>query len=306
MTQHAFVQQVAYLEGLQSITPPKEALPVTLENIHARLIQLERVHRQPQPPTIVPDWESLRYRTVRLWRDMGSPMAVQWLNVTCDKWWPSAGDTGDGTTAVALERTLRSLGIISFSAALHARDGEAAGTDHGGPSSSSSSSSSANQFDIAAQEFCHLAGKKSRKPNSPFRDVRELYAAAIELSLNLEARLGYPGGPPGVMRPGGLPPMSRFPPPPPPPGRKTKSCCGCCSCKCHEKKKGGLARFLLCGARSSNDSDSDSDSDSDVGSSRRQRKGWRRFVPSWGWLSKGRKKRRSGYGSDTSSSTIVD
>ncbi|KAK8022671.1 hypothetical protein PG993_013438 [Apiospora rasikravindrae] len=321
MAQQAFAQQVSFMEGYHRIFPAKDTLPVTLDNINNRLITLERVHGRPQAPTIAPDWETLRYRTLRLWRDSASGGGTNnSLVIACDQWWPENAGMSDSaiqqSMAVALERTLRSLGINSYSAATleEAAKGEDDTTDVDGANPSSSNTSN-NQFDIAAQELCHLAGKNRKKPIRPFQNVRELYGGAIEMSMVLE---GLPAvnavlAPPPALRPP-APPM----PPPSHPGmrpiynaprRKRKACCGCCSCKCHETRKRGFASFM-CGGRSrADDSDSDTGSDTDDERTWPSRKvGWRRLLPNWRWLSNGRKKRRSGYGTDTSSnsSTLAD
>ncbi|KAK8026367.1 hypothetical protein PG991_003423 [Apiospora marii] len=241
MAQQVFVQQVAFLEGLRDVTPAKETLPVTLENIHARVSALERLMGWPQPPTIVPDWESLRYRTTRLYRTpIGGPR-IHALIVLADQWWPSAEASDEQETAVALERTLRSLGIFSYSASSPTEtkkefDSSADGKDGGGNGLSNSNSNS-DQFDLAAQEFCHLAGQKRKQPMRPLQTARDLYAAAFELSLVLEGKPaspvqyppppgynppGLPGGPglggmPMGRPPGSSPPHGHGPPPPPPP-----------------------------------------------------------------------------------------
>ncbi|KAK7987359.1 hypothetical protein PG989_007674 [Apiospora arundinis] len=292
MAQHAFAQQVACMEGKKRINPPKEILPVTLENMHARLHQLERAStvRMTQPPTALQDWDSLQYRTMRLWREnMPAHFMTTPFVIACDKWFPQIGDAGEDdetqrSMEIALQRTLYSIGIFSYSANPKAKDAEASDDVDSGnspsssPSSSSSSSSSSNQFDIAAQELCRMVGENRKRIVKPFLTVRELYAAAIEMSLVLEGRAA------------------------PTPPRATPPSCG------GREKKNGFFGFM-CGGRS-DDSDSGSDSDSDAGSTRcAKRTGWRRLLPNWGWLSKGRKKRRSGHGSVTSSSassTLAD
>ena len=340
MAQQVFVQQVAFLEGLKNIAPAKETLPVTLDNIHARVAALERQMGQPQPPTVVPDWESLRYRTTRLYRGhMGGP-SIYALIVLADHWWPSAEEVGEQATAQALERTLRSLGIFSYTASsFPSRADEAkkdAVDDDGNDkkpdaSSNNGSSSNTDQFDIAVQEFCHLAGRKRKQPMRPLHSARELYAAAFELSLVLEGKSAFPvqyppppgyfpstlpgsglGGMPMGQRPPGsmsTPSHGHGPPPPPPPphvvrvDRRRKR-----GTKTAAKGKGGLWQFMAgrrpaCRRRHA-DTDSDSDSDDD---SVRAKTGWRRWLPRW--LSRGRsKKSRAGYDTDSSSdsSTLAD
>lgn len=327
MANQVFFQQVAFLEGLKGMTPAKETLRVTLENIHARVAALERLMGQVQPPTVVPDWESLRYRTTRLYRSrLGGP-SIYALIVLADHWWPSAEEVGEQATAQALERTLRSLGIFSYSAAALAETKKE--VDNDGNDKADASSSMSSQFDIAVQEFCHLAGQKRKQPMRPLHDARELYAAAFELSLVLENKpaspvqypppLGY--NPPSLPGPGGMPmgsrpPGAEIPPPPPPhpylrPGgprivqmdkkrkKKTTSPKGTAGCGLLQFMAGRPAR-----RRNSSDSDSDSGSDDD---SVRAKKGWRRWLPRW--LSRGRsKKSRSGYDTDSSSgsSTLAD
>ncbi|KAK7937351.1 uncharacterized protein PG986_014219 [Apiospora aurea] len=316
MAQQAFAQQVSFMEGYRRIDPAKDTLPVTLENINKRLIALEQVHRRPQPPTIAPDWETLRYRTLRLWRDSTFGGGTNnSLVIACDQWWPNdagmSDSSGQRSMAEALERALRSLGIDSYSATAtqEANNGNDAATDdvdgaNRPPNSSSSSrnSNNNNQFDIAAQELCHLAGKNRKKPIRPFQNVRELYGAAIEMSLVLE---GLPAANSLLTPPlGARPPWG---PPPHHPGarpKKKKACCGCCSCTCHqETKKRGFSGFTWFGGRGS---DSGTGSDADDESTRASsKKGWRRLLPNWGWLSRSH---RSGYGTDTSSnsSTLAD
>ncbi|KAK6815603.1 hypothetical protein PG987_016607 [Apiospora arundinis] len=289
MAQHAFAQQVACMEGKKRINPPKEILPVTLENMHARLHQLERAStvRMTQPPTALQDWDSLQYRTMRLWREnMPAHFMTTPFVIACDKWFPKIGEAGEDdetqrSMEIALQRTLYSIGIFSYSANPKAKDAEATDdVDSGNSPSSSPSSSSSNQFDIAAQELCRMVGENRKRIQKPFLTVRELYAAAIEMSLVLEGRAA------------------------PTPPRATPILCKCGG----REKKSGFFGFM-CGGRR-DDSDSGSDSDSDAGSTRcAKRTGWRRLLPNWGWLSKGRKKRRSGYGSVTTSSassTLAD
>ncbi|KAK7949467.1 hypothetical protein PG988_016106 [Apiospora saccharicola] len=332
MAYQVFVQQVAFLEGLKNLTLAKETLPVTLENIHARVSALERLvmgHPQP-PPTTIPDWESLRYRTTRLYRTPmgGGGPRIYALVVLADHWWPSAEESDEHETAVALERTLRSLGVFSYSASVAAGpkkevvdDGETVDGDH---------SSSTNQFNMAVQEFCHLAGQKRKQPMQPLETARDLYAAAFELSLVLEGKpaspVQYPPPPgyhapalpntgmPGM--PGGTPPGVRPPgagvgvPPPPPrwnivqveKSKKKK--------KQPTKSTGGLLQFMAgrkatpkC-TREHLYSDSDSDADDD---SVRARTGWRRWLPRW--LCRGRSKKTwNGYDTDSSSgsSSLAD
>ncbi|KAK8048149.1 hypothetical protein PG994_009879 [Apiospora phragmitis] len=283
-----FVQQIAFLEGLKDITPAKETLPVTLENVHARLNALERSAEQPnpQPPTVVPDWDSLRYRTMRLWRAPVRCPGVYALVVSADQWWPSAEQTGDQATALALERTLRSLGILSYSAPLRPDAKEDGGKD----GDSCPSSSGSDQFDMAAQEFCRLAGKHRKKPLRPYQSMRELYAAAFELNLVLEGRHAHPSAA-GAASPGMNPRtvhVERLKRP-----KKKVS-----------KEGGGFLQFMSCGSRDDSDSDSGSDSDDD---SVCAKKGWRRWLPDW--LYKGHsKKRRCGWDTDSSSgdSTLAD
>ncbi|KAK7952798.1 uncharacterized protein PG986_008526 [Apiospora aurea] len=300
------------LGGHQRHHPLKELLPATLNNVHARVNLLERLVDQRQPPTVAPDWDSLRYRTMRLWRTpvRGLPSTYA-LVVSADKWWPSAEETDDQAIALALERTLRSLGIFSYSATPPDAVENGTSSDKDG---SSSSSSSDDQFDIAAQEFCNLAGKNRKKPLKPYASVRELYAAAFELNLVLEGkpyltvpyppvppvfgpgRLPMPGIPMGEGgRPGGsIPPPSYSPRGPPVIIRPRK----------HKKRsrktqsKGGFLRFMLCG-RGDDDSDDDSDDESV-----RAKKGWRRWLPRW--LSS--KKGPRGYETDSSSgsSSLAD
>ncbi|KAK8872538.1 hypothetical protein PGQ11_003052 [Apiospora arundinis] len=318
MAQHAFAQQVACMEGKRRITPPKEILPVTLENMHARLHQLERAStvKMTQPPTALQDWDSLQYRTMRLWREnMPAHFMTTPFVITCDKWFPQISDAGEDdetqrSMEIALQRTLYSIGIFSYSANPKAKDAEATDDVDSGNSSSSSpsssSSSSSNQFDIAAQELCRMVGENRKRIQKPFLTVRELYAASIEMSLVLEGRAAPtpPAQPPFCTRPH-MPPGG---PPPPPPRKRRSSYCPSCKCGGREKKSGFFG--FMCGGRRSDDSDSGSDSDSDAGSTRcAKRTGWRRLLPNWGWLSKGRKKRRSGYGSVTTSSassTLAD
>ncbi|KAK8139459.1 hypothetical protein PG984_002839 [Apiospora sp. TS-2023a] len=330
MAYQVFVQQVAFLEGLKNLPLAKETLPITLENIHARVSALERLvmgHPQP-PPTTVPDWESLRYRTTRLYRTPmgGGGPRIYALVVLADHWWPSAEESDEQETAVALERTLRSLGVFSYSASSAAAgpkkevvvdDGETVDGYRDSPSSS-------NQFDIAVQEFCHLAGQKRKQPMRPLETPRDLYAAAFELSLVLEGKpaspVQYPPPPgyhapalPNTGMPGGVPPGVRPPgagvPPPPPRWHVVQV----------EKKKkkktpvtkstGGLLQFMAgkpkpppkC-TREHVYSDSDSDDDSI-----RARTGWRRWLPRW--LCRGRSKKTwNGYETDSSSgsSSLAD
>ncbi|KAK8041690.1 hypothetical protein PG993_006213 [Apiospora rasikravindrae] len=288
--QQVFVQQLAFMEGVKGVIPDKETLATTLENVNVRVSVLERLVSRPQVPTAVPDWDSLRYRTMRLWR---TPM-TKWLRPP------------------ALERTLRSLGIFSYSAALDAaKETEGAPGDDADEGKGSTIPNS-SQFDIALQDFCRLAGKHRYQPPKPLTTVRELYAAAFELSLVLEGKpaspVQYPP-PPGYYPPGihgpGIPPMGwpvTGPPAPPFPPNVMRV--GKRKPKKKAPKKGGFLRFMACGRQDDSDSDSGSDSDDE---SIRARTGWRRFLPRW--LSRGRaKKRHSGYDTDTSScsSSLAD
>ncbi|KAK8090436.1 hypothetical protein PG997_005397 [Apiospora hydei] len=254
-----FVQQVAFMEGLKYVTPAPETRPATLANVHARVCALEKLLSQPQPPpTAAPDWESLRYRTNRLWRTPSPAPAST----------PSLGIVSYSAAEVGVKAEKEGGGGGDVSVGDDDDDGKKACGDGAG----------SDQFDRAAQDFCRLAGKHRYQPMRPIQTMREFYAAAFEFSLVLEGKpaspVQYPPppgyNPPSIHSHPGMLPMGRPSAPPPPPRiiRVEKK-----RPKKKAPKKGGFLRLMACGRGDDSDSDSYSGSDSDDESVRARRGG---------------------------------
>lgn len=207
MSKQLFVQKIALLEG-HNKRPwiPSFPLELTIEIVDARIIGLEKVCRvQSPPPMLASTWESLEYRTKRL---AASPwLPTRKLEIVGD-------DVPDHVELDVLKKVLVRLDPCFLTLSYEEKSFD---------------------LSIASQHVFHVAGQGNWAPSGTIKDINQLYAVAIELSLKLET-----AKPPGMIPPGGRPPGLPIIPPigrrPPPFRLSGKACCGCCSCNCHRPK----------------------------------------------------------------------
>ncbi|ETS76198.1 hypothetical protein PFICI_11585 [Pestalotiopsis fici W106-1] len=260
MAKHLFVQKIATLEGYKGVDIAQAFFDVTLQNVDARLINLEKLFSIASPPPMLDvTWESLEFRAKRLWQYLPR----QALVVTVDR---DDQAQGSSVTPEALRKVLIRLDPSPLlSREPEKKKKKRTATDKLDEYTKHDEAATAaideEDFDLAyeAQKLCHAAGKRGLAIVDPIKDLDYLYAAAVDLTISFETNRRHPnirppGMPPGMMGPGMPPPMR---PPVHPFGKPPKPCCGCCSCYCHspspriidvdvKKKKritGGFFRF---------------------------------------------------------------
>lgn len=203
------VQRVAYLEGWKDFVFNTDNLDATLQNLDVRIVALEKIFKiHAPPPTLQPDWESLDFRTRRLYRKPGYSRALQVSSIGQDP-------ADEKVDATLLKSTLLRLGIGS--------PGKVLPDDP-------------VDFNAASQELCYLAGRNNVKISYVIEDTQKLYETAVDLFLHLESMpphmvVDVKGRPP--VPHGGMPMGPRMPPGMGPGQKPKKGCCGCCSCHCH-------------------------------------------------------------------------
>ncbi|KAK1766348.1 hypothetical protein QBC33DRAFT_516241 [Phialemonium atrogriseum] len=226
MTQVWCAQRIASLEGGRAIALPSDLSEISLESLDTRLRRLEHLALLTSPPPMLePTWESLEYRLRQLIRkEILLPRVLQV---------PPLHQNADGEKS---ETNMRTLEVI-----LHEISGRQGGGKKDNVANTFGDKGSPVSFVAISQQFCHAAGRKGIKSPDSIRDFDELYAFAVELSLEVQARPQATVPPPmarcgpGVghgVRPGGMNNNNNT--------RAAKACCGCCSCACHG---GNLRQF---------------------------------------------------------------
>lgn len=189
MTEIWCAQKVSNLEGSRQVALAEDFADMTLEKLDARVHHLEQLWyiNSSAPLSKVP-CESLVYRIRRLDRRWLPPKELQIPSYDCI----------DPSALKAI------LGRVISNALDYSVEGETA------------------WLGKVSQQLCHAAGRHNLRAPDVLETPEQLYAFAVELSLETDVRQFN-------VRPPGLVLSTRKP------HHKRKTCCGCCSCFCHKE-----------------------------------------------------------------------
>jgi hypothetical protein len=193
MTENWCAQRVSNLEGWRRIDLVVDFSDTTPESLDARICQLEqRAHYNSPPPTSKVTYETLVYRLRRIERQWVSPRELQ----------------------IPAYRDIDQSALITILRRLHNKSLDYPKEDK------------ISWLGAVSQQLCHTAGRYDLKAPDVLETVSQLYAFAVELSLDIESR-NMPTRRPAMPHHG----LLDSPP------RISKACCGCCACYCHKDSR---------------------------------------------------------------------